>query len=227
MKEFFLYWDGIPRSSTKSCRQQQLGDGRVMNAETAMVDYYARRAKEYERIYQKPERQADLTRLRDFLEGAFVGLDVLEIACGTGYWTAVIARTAASVLATDINDEVLAMARTKSTTQATVTFQRADAYALPDFPRKFPAGLAAFWWSHVPKASRSAFLQGFHRRLLPGARVIMIDNIYVEGSSSAVIRTDADGNTYQLRQLEDGSSHEVIKKFPEINRAAGRRGRFG
>src|SRR5262249_41919049 len=115
-----------------------------MNTETAMIDYYARRAKEYERIYQKPERQADLARLRDCLEGAFVGLDVLEIACGTGYWTEVIARTAASVLATDINDEVLAIARTKPMTKSAVTFQRADAYALPDFPRKFPTGLAAF-----------------------------------------------------------------------------------
>ena len=32
----------------------------------ALADYYAKRAPEYERIYKKPERQADLRTLREF-----------------------------------------------------------------------------------------------------------------------------------------------------------------
>ena len=36
--------------------------------ETAgMADYYARRAAEYERIYQKPERQADLRAMENWI----------------------------------------------------------------------------------------------------------------------------------------------------------------
>ena len=70
-----------------------------MSIEASMVSYYAERACEYERIYQKPERQADLGRLRSLAEGFFAGADVLEVACGTGYWTEVVARRAASVLA--------------------------------------------------------------------------------------------------------------------------------
>ncbi len=54
---------------------------------TEMTDYYAKRASEYERIYQKPERQEDLRQLQATVAGSFVGLDLLEIACGTGYWT--------------------------------------------------------------------------------------------------------------------------------------------
>lgn len=43
---------------------------------------------------------------------------------------------------------------------------------------------------------------------------MMIDNMYVESSSTAIARTDEQGNTYQVRKLKDGSTHEVLKNFP-------------
>ncbi len=185
-----------------------------MSAETLMVKYYADRAKEYERIYAKPERQEDLQRLRDFLSRKFAGLSVLELACGTGYWTEVVAESALSVVATDINNEVLAIARAKPVDPQKVAFRRADGYQLPRMLERFTGGLAAFWWSHVPRARLRDFLDGFHRVLSPGARVVFIDNTYVEGSSTPISRTDAAGNTYQQRKLGDGSTHEVLKNFP-------------
>src|SRR5437879_9405991 len=84
-----------------------------MSIESSMVNYYAERAKEYERIYQKPERQQELQQLRDFVQRAFANSRVLEIACGTGYWTEILSASAASIVATDINEEVLAIARSK------------------------------------------------------------------------------------------------------------------
>jgi hypothetical protein len=58
------------------------------------------------------------------------------------------------------------------------------------------------------------FLDVFHAKLDPGAVVIFIDNHYVEGNSHPITRTDAGGNTYQTRELPDGSQHEVLKNFP-------------
>ncbi|HEX9048453.1 MAG TPA: class I SAM-dependent methyltransferase [Verrucomicrobiae bacterium] len=179
-----------------------------------LVSYYAKRAHEYERIYHKPERQADLRQLRDIVEHEFRDAKVCEVACGTGYWTAILAKSAASVFATDINDEVLAIARSKAIDSQRVTFQCADAYALPVPANRSTAGFSGFWWSHIPKARLRSFLQNFHGVLPPGARVMFIDNAYVEGSSTAIARTDQDGNSYQLRQLDDGSTHEVLKNFP-------------
>jgi ubiquinone/menaquinone biosynthesis C-methylase UbiE len=72
-----------------------------------MIDYYSKRAREYERVYQKPERQADLGWLRATLRRELAGHRVLELACGTGYWTDAIAGTAASIHATDASTEVL------------------------------------------------------------------------------------------------------------------------
>ncbi len=185
-----------------------------MSIEATMVSYYAERAAEYERIYHKPERQADLRQLRIFVERTFAGADVFELACGTGYWTEILSRTAASVVATDINEEVLAIARSKPIDTRKATFRIADAYHLPDSIQSFTSGLSVFWWSHVPKARLRGFLRGFHRIFAPGARIVFIENCYAEGSSTSISRTDEHGDTYQLRRLDDGSTHEVLKNFP-------------
>ena len=170
-----------------------------------LVRYYAQRAGEYERVYQKPERQIELQKLKVYIEKTFAGLDVLEVACGTGYWTEVFARSAASVVATDVTEEVLAIARAKNLGPK-VTLQKEDAYALPPFSQHFNAGLSAFWWSHIPRARLHAFLGGFHQALDPGARVVCMDNVYAEGSSTPTSRTDEHDDTYQTRTLDDGST---------------------
>lgn len=193
-----------------------------LGIESAMAAYYARRAEEYELIFHKPERQNDLRALRSFVMETFAGRHVLEVACGTGYWTQALARSAASVTALDVNDEVLQIARAKPGVRDNVVFRREDAYALPSFPKPFSGGLAAFWWSHIPRARLRAFLARLHRAFAPGATMVFIDNAYVQGSSTPISRRDADGNTYQRRRLNDGSAHEVLKNFPseeELRRA--------
>ena len=191
-----------------------------MNISTSIVDYYARRASEYERIFHKPERQADLQVLRNEVEGAFDGAHVFEVASGTGYWTEIVSRTAASVLATDINEEVLAIARTKQY-GCEVAFQNQDAYA-PRMPsRRITAGFSAFWWSHIPKSRLRGFLTGFHAVLPPGATVVFMDNVYVAGSSTPISRTDEFGDSFQTRRLDDGSEHEVLKNFPSESELRG------
>ncbi len=112
-----------------------------------MQEYYAARASEYDRVYLKPERQADLRQIEQWLPTVFAGKSVLEVACGTGYWTQFIAPVAAAVVAVDAAPETL-------------------------------------------------------------------DNRYVEGSSTPICERDAEGNTYQLRRLSDGSAHRVLKNFP-------------
>ncbi|MFK7846776.1 MAG: methyltransferase domain-containing protein [Rhodothermales bacterium] len=183
-----------------------------------LVNYYSRRAAEYELIYQKPERQEVLVQLRPYVQQLFAGHNVLELACGTGYWTEVIASSAKSVQALDASEEVLSIARSKSYPNKQIKFGQADVYVLDDissaFSSGFSAGLAAFWWSHVSIEKLPAFLESFHSKLNPGAQVCFIDNNYVEGSSTPVSDQDALGNTYQLRRLKDGTEHRVMKNFP-------------
>jgi len=191
-----------------------------------LASYYARRATEYERIYARPERQADLAALRARIGKMLAGRQVLELACGTGYWTEVIAPQAAQLTALDINEEVLAIARSKQAA-ATVEFVRGSAYEIADFGRRHDALFAGFWWSHVPLDRLDGFLEAASRAVAPGALIAFLDNRYVEGSSTPVSRRDAQGNGYQRRKLDDGSSHEVLKNFPaesELIRRASKHG---
>jgi 2-polyprenyl-3-methyl-5-hydroxy-6-metoxy-1,4-benzoquinol methylase len=179
-----------------------------------LIDYYRRRASEYEAIYAKPERQDDLAALKAKLADLVRGRRMLEVACGTGYWTAIMADSAASIVATDAAEEPLGIARGKALPAGKVRFRLADAYSLDAGLGRFDGAFAGFWWSHVPRARLREFLASLHARLQPGAVVVLLDNRYVEGSSTPITSLDGEGNSYQLRRLGDGSQVRVLKNFP-------------
>jgi demethylmenaquinone methyltransferase/2-methoxy-6-polyprenyl-1,4-benzoquinol methylase len=179
-----------------------------------MERYYSRRAAEYERIYDKPERQHELEWLRHRIPEILRGRDVLEVACGTGYWTQFIAREARHVHACDINEAVLDIAREKPIAAGRATFARADAITLEGVPSGCDAAFAGFWWSHVKKNDLAKFVANLASKLDRGSVVAVLDNSYAEGSSTPVSRRDADGNTYQMRTLASGEQYEVLKNFP-------------
>jgi len=181
------------------------------------IAYYARRAEEYERIYHREALRGEYARLQQWMRDALGGLDVLEIACGTGYWTQPLSGSARSVVAADASEKVLEIARAKTYARGNVRFLVADAFdlgraALPGVP--FHGALAGFWWSHIPLDRRHAFLASLHTQLAAGATVVMFDNHHVKGVSTPISRTDEAGNTYQTRRLDDGGIFEIVKNYP-------------
>lgn len=179
---------------------------------TGLVEYYGRRAAEYDRIYAKPERQEDLRALQRDVAEAVRERRVLELACGTGWWTRVLAGTAENVVATDAGDEVLEIARRREYA-GSVEIRRADAFTPESIDGDFDTIVAAFWVSHLRRDALGPFLDTVDDRLPTGGRVVLLDNRYVEGSSTPVSRRDDAGNTYQNRRLADGSEYEVMKNF--------------
>ena len=138
--------------------------------------YYARRASEYEQVYDKPERQHELEWLRERVPQLFRGRTVLEVACGTGYWTQYIATSAKRVYACDINEPVLEIAREKPIPPGKASFFKADAVALDGVPSGCNAAFAGFWWSHVKKSQIAKFAANLGSKLEPGALVLILDN---------------------------------------------------
>jgi len=177
-----------------------------------MLHYYEQRHPEYESVYAKPERQADLSWLDSQLKKQVTGRHVFEIACGTGYWTRRMARVAQAVHVTDASPQLVSAAVSSCTT-GNVTSATVDAF---DVPRSsgFDCVVAGFFFSHVRVDQRRSFVEGLAKAFDPGTRVVLFDNKYVEGSSTPIARREASGDTYQVRKLSDGSTHEVLKNFP-------------
>ncbi len=146
-----------------------------------MQDYYAARAQEYDRVYAKPERQADLRSMESWLTGALAGCRVLKLACGTGYWTQFYAPAANGVVAIDSAEETLDIARSR--VPAEVQLLVGDAYRPPQGETPFDGAFAGFWWSLIPLQRIPDFLNRLHASLALGARVIFMNNRFVAGNS--------------------------------------------
>jgi len=178
-----------------------------------MKEYYQNRAPVYDQVYAYPERQADLRFLEEYLPQQFTGLDVLEIAAGTGYWTQYICQQAQSIMATDVSIEVIQQLLNRNL-PSNVTTQVTDAYALENITQRFGGAFAGLWLSHVPKQRLRAFVRGLHQHLKPGAAVVFIDNSAVQCQRLPITDRDEFGNTYQKRVLDSGISYRVLKNFP-------------
>jgi SAM-dependent methyltransferase len=194
---------------------------------TGTEAYYQARAAEYDAVYAKPERQADLRHLREWLPAIVAGRRVLEVAAGTGYWTAGYADVAASVIATDVNAATLDVARARRAWPESVGFAKADAFDLTTVDGRFDAAVVGFFWSHVRLETLDEFLTALATRLDDHATVVFVDNRYVAGSNHPVTRTDSAGNTYQRRTLADGTRWEVLKNFPTVAQLEARLHRIG
>ena len=177
--------------------------------------YYRARAAGYEATYYRPDaaRRAELARATTTLMGAVAGRRVLEIACGTGFWTEFASESAAEIFATDISEEMLDLARGRRYPRDNVRFAIADAYALDQIEGEFDAGVANFWLSHVPRDRMRPFLDAFHRRLGSGAIVFMMDNVYKAEYGGQFVQIPGVADTFRVRELEDGSKHTVIKNY--------------
>ena len=148
-------------------------------------------------------------------QNIFANKSVLEIACGTGYWTEKISKTANSIFATDINEIVIDIARTRKF-NSNVVFQVADMNCL-SIDKKFDGLFGGFIWSHILLQDLDNFLLRLKGLLNENAKIAFIDSKQVEGTNhdrKRITRIDQYGNTFQTRTLENGTTHEVLKNFP-------------
>jgi len=115
------------------------------------------------------------------------------------------------VKAVDNNAAMLAVARESSEDDG-IDWVQGDAYDLPA-SEDISACFGGFWWSHVPRERQAAWLSGLQKKLGKDTLLVLIDNCYVEGSSTPIAHTDAEGNTFQIRALA-GERYDVMKNFP-------------
>jgi SAM-dependent methyltransferase len=171
--------------------------------------YYRAGAAEYDRPYAERE---DLQELLSAADGLPIAGDVLELACGTGQWTAMLAARAHSVTAVDAADEVLAIARAR-TASPSVQFIQADLFEWQP-PRSYDTVFFAFWLSHVPPARLPDFWNTVAAAVAPGGRAIFIDDGPSVAAEEEVLADQP--VPAALRRLDDGSQYRIVKVFHDV-----------
>jgi demethylmenaquinone methyltransferase/2-methoxy-6-polyprenyl-1,4-benzoquinol methylase len=131
--------------------------------------------------------------------------DVLELACGPGTWTPLLAGYAKTLTAVDASPEMLRLAAA-AVEDPRVRFLRADLFSWePD--RHYDQVFFGFWLSHVPLDRFASFWGLVDRCLKPGGRVAFADDGYrtadelIEDQASEVIQ----------RRLGDGTAFRAVK----------------
>jgi demethylmenaquinone methyltransferase/2-methoxy-6-polyprenyl-1,4-benzoquinol methylase len=178
-----------------------------------VLRYYAAREPEFDRSagYLDPASEPLRAPIKTRFQTYFEGRDVLEVACGTGYWTQAIAQSAKSILSVDANPAMVAHARRRLAHLSNVRVELADAYVLAGVEGPFTGACALWWWSHIPRTLTESFLSALHRKLAPGARVLFADELPYEAPSRTF---DTDGNGIEERTLSSGQKFQIVKNFP-------------
>ncbi len=198
---------------------------------TEQIAYYRARASEYDEWFLRRGRydHGEEHARRWFDEVAQVGRaldtfqpkgEVLELACGTGWWTEQLEPYAASLTAVDASPEVIALNQARVQSKK-VGYVQADLFAW--HPQKpFDTIFFSFWLSHVPPERFDSFWRGLQSWLKPGGRVFFIDSLF-DGSSTAKdhqLRTPHD--TVVSRRLNDGRTFDIVKVFYDPPKLAAR-----
>ena len=174
------------------------------------VRYYRARALEYDATSPTDDgpvaehiamaRQA----LRDFAPRG----SVLELAGGTGLWSAVLAESADELLVTDASPEMLAINRAKLGDRSNVRYAIADAFD-PPADAAFDLVFFAAFLSHVPQGRFADFWAGMRAVLAPRGSAYVFDEAdhglwhedWIDEDAGIVRRTLNDGTSYRAVKI--------------------------
>jgi SAM-dependent methyltransferase len=191
-------------------------DDEVQALVAEQVAYYRAHAPDYDIAYLGKDWDRSIEELP-------IAGDVLELACGTGHWTRLLAARARSVTAVDAAPEALALARQR-VRGLQVEFIQADVFAWQP-PRRYDTVFFAFWLTHVPPARFAAFWSLVGAALAPGGRVCFVDDSDQARAGEHFVPDQATPAVW--RRLRDGSEHRVVKVYYTPGELAARLAKLG
>ncbi len=141
---------------------------------------------------------------------------ILEIACGTGWWTQQLAEGAKEVTALDASSEMLERCRARVETAGLgaerVRYVQSDLWDwTPE--RRHDEVFFGFWLSHVPEERFDAFWALVDAALVPDGRVFFVDSAASTGSSGASGQGEAAET--EVREISGGRRFEILKRYYE------------
>jgi SAM-dependent methyltransferase len=169
----------------------------------ATAEYYDQRAAEYDEWYEglgrfadrdRPGWAAEVSRLLEMVRALPVAR-TLDVACGSGFLTRHLSGT---VVALDQSRAMVAVAQTRLPECVAMV---GDALDLPFADGAFDRVLTGHFYGHLPAGEREVFLAEA-RRVAP--ELVVIDS---------ALRPGVQPEQWQERVLNDGSRHQVYKRY--------------
>jgi trans-aconitate methyltransferase len=188
------------------------------------IAYYRARAPEYDEWFERRglfdmgeewNRRWDeeVREVTAALEAFDPSGSVLELACGTGWWTEQLARYATDLTAIDASHETIELARQRA---PRANFVVADIFEWEPADR-YDVVFFSFWVSHVPESRFAEFWGLVDRALAPDGRVFLIDNLRnptkAAGKVRSFLQRDTAADGIVVRKLNDGTEFRAVKIY--------------
>jgi demethylmenaquinone methyltransferase/2-methoxy-6-polyprenyl-1,4-benzoquinol methylase len=186
------------------------------------IAYYQARASEYDEWFLRQGRYdrgptqnaqwfTEVDEVRQQLVRFNPTGEVLELACGTGWWTGQLLQYAHHLTAVDAAAEVLAINRTRYGHHP-IDYVQADLFTWRP-TRSYDAVFFSFWLSHVPPERFAAFWRSIAEALQPGGRVFFLDSLASDSSTARDQAWSPEPTILQSRRLNDGREFEIVKIY--------------
>lgn len=185
------------------------------------VSYYRKRAAEYD-VTAYGDVATATVRVERLVEQMQPTGAVLEIACGTGIWTAALARRASTLTAIDAAQETIEIARTR-VALPNVTFDVADVFTWTT-SKRFDVIFFSAWLSHVPTSRFDQFWALLRPMLTDRGRVLFIDEHTDDREKEYYTASDSE---IVQRTLRDGSQFHIVKNFVDPDQLTARLEQLG
>jgi ubiquinone/menaquinone biosynthesis C-methylase UbiE len=168
-----------------------------------MREYYDARAPEYDEWYldqgqyaarERPGWHAAVRALEQAV-ASLPAARTLDVACGTGFLTR---HLSGEVTGLDQSERMVEIARERVPDGR---FVQGDALELPFEDGSFDRVFTGHFYGHLEGEAREAFLAQAHRL---AAELVVVDS---------AVRPDHEREEWQTRVLNDGSRHQVYKRY--------------
>ena len=211
-------------------------DGAILAEQLA---YYRARAAEYDEWWLRTGRydhgaelnaawHDDAARVEQALVAhldAARPQSALELACGTGLFTRLVAPRVGRLLALDASPEVQAVNRAR-VSRANVAYEIADLFAWQPAAR-YDFVFMSFWLSHVPDDRFDEFWTKVRAALADGGSAYVIDSGWDTTASATNHARPERERGIAVRKLNDGREYRIVKVFHDPGNLARRLAALG
>jgi 2-polyprenyl-3-methyl-5-hydroxy-6-metoxy-1,4-benzoquinol methylase len=191
---------------------------------TEQINYYRDRAAEYDEWHMRQGRyfRGEEHRMQWFHELNIVRNSLatykpfgtaLELACGTGLWTGLLAEASTHLTAIDAVRETIEINRRKNN-HVNIDYRVADIFQWQ--PEKvYDFIFFGFWLSHVPETMFNDFWNLLRKALRSSGTVFFVDSLETQ-ESTATNHDALDNSGMVRRKLNDGRTYDIIKRFYDL-----------